>query len=566
MPAALSKMISQNLYALSKIIWIHWLLVFKKVSLYIFQPWPPWSPRLHHASCQGQPCQLLCQRWFLKAYKLSQRWFQFNDSWYLKQFSIIFFSWSALALLKPQAAPDIVPGAAMPAASSKMISQNLQALSKMISIQWLLIFKQFPIIFLSRLQPWLPWNLRPHQASYQGQPCQLLCQRWFHKTYKLCQRWFQFNDSWYLKEFPIIFLSRSQPWPPWNHRQHQASYQGQPCQLLYQKWFHKTYKLCQRWFQFNDFWYLRKFPIISLSRSQPWPPWNPRLHQASYQGQPCQLLYQRWFHKTYKLCQRWFQFNDFWYLKSFPIFLSLDYSLGLPETPGCTRHRTRGSHASCFVKDDFSKPASFVIDYFIQSFLIFKKVSHYLSLLISLGLAEAPDCTKHRTRGSHASCFVTDDFTKPTNFVKDDFNSMTPDIKNKKIPLSFSLDYSLGFPETSGCTRHRTRGSHASCCGHPTLRCTRTHGGCRGRTYGHDGRHHTKGTCLIIYLMQPSMGILTLPCPRVVKHSASTRRRIFTYKKSRLDESLPYLFLAAVNLHRTSLWGMVNLYLIMLIL
>ena len=28
---------------------------------------------------------------------------------------------------------------------------------------------------------------------------------------------------------------------------------------------------------------------------------------------------------------------------------------------------------------------------------------------------------------------------------------------------------------------------------------------------------------------------------------------------------LPYLFLAAVNLHRTSLWGMVNLYLIMLI-
>ena len=66
-------------------------------------------------------------------------------------------------------------------------------------------------------------------------------------------------------------------------------------------------------------------------------------------------------------------------------------------------------------------------------------------------------------------------------------------------------------------------------------------------------------------LMQPSMGILTLPCPRVVKHSASTRRRIFTYKKLRLDESLPYLFLAAVNLHRTSLWGMVNLYLIMLI-
>ena len=66
-------------------------------------------------------------------------------------------------------------------------------------------------------------------------------------------------------------------------------------------------------------------------------------------------------------------------------------------------------------------------------------------------------------------------------------------------------------------------------------------------------------------LMQPSMGILTLPCPRVVKHSASTRRRIFTYQKSRLDESLPYLFLAAVNLHRTSLWGMVNLYLIMLI-
>ena len=65
--------------------------------------------------------------------------------------------------------------------------------------------------------------------------------------------------------------------------------------------------------------------------------------------------------------------------------------------------------------------------------------------------------------------------------------------------------------------------------------------------------------------MQPSMGILTLPCPRVVKHSASTRRLIFTYKKSRLDESLPYLFLAAVNLHRTSLWGMVNLYLIMLI-
>ena len=69
----------------------------------------------------------------------------------------------------------------------------------------------------------------------------------------------------------------------------------------------------------------------------------------------------------------------------------------------------------------------------------------------------------------------------------------------------------------------------------------------------------------VFTLMQPSMGILTLPCPRVVKHSASTRRRIFTYKKSRLDESLPYLFLAAVNLHRTSLWGMVNLYLIMLI-
>ena len=59
--------------------------------------------------------------------------------------------------------------------------------------------------------------------------------------------------------------------------------------------------------------------------------------------------------------------------------------------------------------------------------------------------------------------------------------------------------------------------------------------------------------------MQRSMGILTLPCPRVVKHSASTRRRIFTYKKSRLDDSLPYLFLAAVNLHRTLLWGMVNL-------
>ena len=71
---------------------------------------------------------------------------------------------------------------------------------------------------------------------------------------------------------------------------------------------------------------------------------------------------------------------------------------------------------------------------------------------------------------------------------------------------------------------------------------------------------------MCVPLMQPSMGILTLPCPRVVKHSASTRRRIFTYKKSRLDESLPYLFLAAVNLHRTSLWGMVNLYLIMLIL
>ena len=70
---------------------------------------------------------------------------------------------------------------------------------------------------------------------------------------------------------------------------------------------------------------------------------------------------------------------------------------------------------------------------------------------------------------------------------------------------------------------------------------------------------------IYIVIMQPSMGILTLPCPRVVKHSASTRRRIFTYKKSRLDESLPYLFLAAVNLHRTSLWGMVNLYLIMLI-
>ena len=74
-----------------------------------------------------------------------------------------------------------------------------------------------------------------------------------------------------------------------------------------------------------------------------------------------------------------------------------------------------------------------------------------------------------------------------------------------------------------------------------------------------------KEDSLVVLLMQPSMGILTLPCPRVVKHSASTRRRIFTYKISRLDESLPYLFLAAVNLHRTSLWGMVNLYLIMLI-
>ena len=52
--------------------------------------------------------------------------------------------------------------------------------------------------------------------------------------------------------------------------------------------------------------------------------------------------------------------------------------------------------------------------------------------------------------------------------------------------------------------------------------------------------------------MQPSMGILTLPCPRVVKHSASTRRRIFTYKKIEVgwiftlfifgrSESAPYL-------------------------
>ena len=137
---------------------------------------------------------------------------------------------SALASLKPQAAPGIVPGAAMPAAFSKMISQNLQTLSRWFQFNDFWYLRKFPIIFLSwsalaSLKPML------HQASYQGQPCQLLCQRWFHKTYELCQRWFHFNDSWYLRRFPIIFLSRSQPWHPWSHRLHQASYQGQPCQL-----------------------------------------------------------------------------------------------------------------------------------------------------------------------------------------------------------------------------------------------------------------------------------------------------------------------------------------------
>ena len=97
---------------------------------------------LHQASYQGQPCQLLYQRWFHKTYKLCQRLFKFNDFWYLRKFPhYLSLSISALASLKPQAAPGIVPGAAMPAALSKMISQNLQALSKMISIQWLLIFK-----------------------------------------------------------------------------------------------------------------------------------------------------------------------------------------------------------------------------------------------------------------------------------------------------------------------------------------------------------------------------------------------------------------------------------------
>ena len=114
----------------------------------------------------------------------------------------------------------------------------------------------------------------------------------------LCQRWYRFNVFWYLRKFPIIFLSDLSPGLPEAPDCTMHRTRGQPCQLLYQRWFHKTYKLCQRWFQFNDFWYLRKFPIIFLSRLQPWPPWNPRQHQASYQGQPCQLLCQRWFHKT----------------------------------------------------------------------------------------------------------------------------------------------------------------------------------------------------------------------------------------------------------------------------
>ena len=167
----------------------------------------------------------------------------------------MFLSWSALASLKPQAAPGIVPGAAMPAALSKIISQNLQTLSKMISIQSFLIFKK--VFHHLSLSITALASLKPQAASG-------------------------------------IVSGAAMPAALWK--------------------------------------------MIS---------------------QNLQAL---------------------------------------------------------------SKMIS------IQWLLIFKTVFLHLFLLISLGLAEAPGCTRHRIRGSHASCFVKDDFTKATNIVKDDFISMTPDI------------------------------------------------------------------------------------------------------------------------------------------
>ena len=293
MPAALSKMIS-----------IQWLLIFKKVPHHLslsITALASLKPQAAPGIVPGVAMPAALSKMISENLQLCKRWFQFNLFWYLRKFPIIVLSWSVLGLLKPQAAPDIVPGAAMAAALSKMISQNLRALLKIISIQWLLIFKKvshhlsLSITALASLKPQTTPGILP----------------------------------------------------------------GAVMPAALSKMISQSYKHCQRWFQFNDFWYLRKFPMIFLSWSA----------LASLKPQD---------------------------------------ALGI--VPGAAMPAALSKMISQKLRT-LSKMIS------IQWLLIFKTVFHHLFLLISLGLAEAPCCTRHRTRGSHASCFV-----------KDDFNSRTPDI------------------------------------------------------------------------------------------------------------------------------------------
>ena len=241
MPAALSKMISQNLQTLSKMISIQWLLIFKKVSLYLSalaSLKPQAAPGiLPGAAMPAALSKMISENLRTLSKMISIQW--------LLIFKKVSLYLSALASLKPQAAPGILPGAVMPAALSKMISENLQTLSKMISIQWLLIFKKVSL-YLSALA-----SLKPQAA-------------------------------------PGILPGAAMP-------------------AALSKMISQNLRTLSK--------------MISIQ---------------------CLLIFK----------------------KSFPLSFSLDLSLGLPETTGCTRHRTRGSHASCIVKDDFTKPMNFVKDDF----------------------------------------------------------------------------------------------------------------------------------------------------------------------------------------------------------
>ena len=163
MPAALSKMISQNLQALLKMISIQWLLIFKKVPHYfslsitaLASLKPQAAPGIvPGAAMPAALSKMISQNLQALSKLISIQWLLI----FKKVSHYLSLSISALASLKPQAAPGIVPGAAMPAALSKMILQNLRTLSKMISIQWFLIVKKvshyfsLSIIALASLKP-----------------------------------------------------------------------------------------------------------------------------------------------------------------------------------------------------------------------------------------------------------------------------------------------------------------------------------------------------------------------------------------------------------------------------